>query len=403
MKAIALTNKGIEDISADEIKQYAEVTEVKPGIVLFDAEDLKQLLLLCYNLRSVSKIMLLLDNFKFKESPVDSIKKNLSSYNLNTWLNGTFSVVGEREGIHSFNSQELSQQISKLIKASAIHQRTNGRNSDGLPSVINNCGGDRSEHATCSTDRLSTTVIDKKHSAELDLKNPDTIFFFQVVNDEFYFGLDLCGIDLSKRDYRLFLGSDTLKGNIAFALLKLADYTSKKSLLNLFCRAGTIAIEAALLSSRRSPHFYRKENMLITRLVPEWESIIAKEDKKIVEDQFQIIALDDNFGSVQSAKKNAKVAGVLKQINFTKQDVEWLDVKYGKKSFDCIVSAPQNLTNLFFERTHFVLTDKGSLVLYVRKPIQNSLFDKYFGLEQDKIIFQGNEEYHALVFRKINS
>ena len=59
MKAIALTNKGIENISAAEIKEFTNLnTEIKDGFVIFDFNDFKDLFLLCYKGRSFNKIVL---------------------------------------------------------------------------------------------------------------------------------------------------------------------------------------------------------------------------------------------------------------------------------------------------------------------------------------------------------
>ena len=57
---------------------------------------------------------------------------------------------------------------------------------------------------------------------------------------------------------------------------------------------------------------------------------ISQYDKPI-ELRGQIISTDAHFAHISAAKKNAKIAGVVKQIQFSRKELEWLDTKLGKK------------------------------------------------------------------------
>ena len=62
MKGLAICYKGIEDISAKEISELIKAkTEIKEGCVVFDADNLEDLALLCYKTQSINRVLLLMD------------------------------------------------------------------------------------------------------------------------------------------------------------------------------------------------------------------------------------------------------------------------------------------------------------------------------------------------------
>ena len=67
MEGIALTQKGIEQISAKEIKEIINSdAEIKEFHIRFSIKNYKELCHLAYKAQSIERIMLLLDSF-----PVD--------------------------------------------------------------------------------------------------------------------------------------------------------------------------------------------------------------------------------------------------------------------------------------------------------------------------------------------
>jgi len=152
-----------------------------------------------------------------------------------------------------------------------------------------------------------------------------------VKDDDYFIGFDLTG-DLARRDYRIFLKSNSLRGNIAYAMLQIAGFTGKEMILDPFCRDGVILIEAALFAKNMSPHFYLKEKLIIDKKIAEGL------DKKIKNCKAHIICSDLNFGNVQNAKKNAKIAGVVQDIDFSRQELRYLFLKIPE--VDMIISVP---------------------------------------------------------------
>ena len=44
-------------------------------------------------------------------------------------------------------------------------------------------------------------------------------------------------------------------------------------------------------------------------------------------DKANIFAFDSQFRHIDAAKKNSKIAGINKNINFSRTEIEWLDTK----------------------------------------------------------------------------
>ena len=120
MKVLATTNKGMEDVSSKEVESLKGIkSTTKNGFILFELEKYEDVFEICYLSRSLTKIVVLLDNFSFEETPLDELKKRINNYNLKDFIEGQrFAVQGEREGTHSFNSAEIGNEISKLISSS---------------------------------------------------------------------------------------------------------------------------------------------------------------------------------------------------------------------------------------------------------------------------------------------
>lgn len=75
----------------------------------------------------------------------------------------------------------------------------------------------------------------------------------RIVDDYVTVSLDAGGELLHRRGWRTEAGKAPLRENLAACMLFLAGWTGQDALLDPFCGAGTIPIEAALLSLGRSP------------------------------------------------------------------------------------------------------------------------------------------------------
>ncbi|MBW2973231.1 hypothetical protein KY346_02470 [Candidatus Woesearchaeota archaeon] len=318
MKAIVLTNKGIEDISKKEIKELINAdAQIHEGFLTFEAEQ-KDLFVLCYKAQSLTKVIMVADD-------------------LNEYVkNKTFAVRS--------HEKELEIKIAEKIQG------------------------------------------------KVDLKNPDVTIY--AVNEKYY-GIDLTGEDLSRRDYRIFLGPESLKGTIAYALVRLSGYDSSKTLLDPFCRDGIIPIEAALYATKRSPNYFKKDKFAFLKIFPD---INLEKLDKIAEAKISVNASDAQMIHVNAAKKNAKIAGVNKQISFSRVMLKDIDLKFN--DVDCLATMPvQGKQEEFFKQAELVMKKNGKIVLIMRKDSEKyKEAGNKFKLSEERKVMQGKEEWTILVF-----
>ena len=166
MKALAITSKGIEDITALEIKELinAKTTE-KKGCVVFNAKKPEDLCLLCYKAQSVDKILLLFDSFKIKDNKkfFDELKNKIKKIDFSDWLDKklTFRVSCKKIN-SSISTEEICGNAGEFV--------------------------------------IDNIKKNRKYRQKVDLNSPNTIFFVYVIDDDCYIGIDFSGTELNKRE-----------------------------------------------------------------------------------------------------------------------------------------------------------------------------------------------------------
>ena len=126
--------------------------------------------------------------------------------------------------------------------------------------------------------------------------------------------LDLSGLPLHKRGYRVDGGIAPLRETLAATLLQEMMWRRKTPLHDPFCGSGTIAIEATLYAFNVAPGFGRRfalENLPIYN-EKRAEEIKAEEAAKIRTDvEVRITGSDIDNAAVERSKKNAEYACVM--------------------------------------------------------------------------------------------
>lgn len=126
--------------------------------------------------------------------------------------------------------------------------------------------------------------------------------------------LDLSGLPLHKRGYRVDSGIAPLRETLAATLLQEMMWRRKTPLHDPFCGSGTIAIEATLYAFNVAPGFGRRfalENLPIYN-EKRAEEIKAEEAAKIRTDvEVRITGSDIDDAAVERSKKNAEYACVM--------------------------------------------------------------------------------------------
>jgi putative N6-adenine-specific DNA methylase len=153
--------------------------------------------------------------------------------------------------------------------------------------------------------------------------------------DDAIIGLDTSGESLHKRGYRKLVSKAPITETLAAALIMLTPWKKDRILIDPFCGSGTIPIEAALLGLNIAPGLKRNFlGMTWDNIIAEkyWEE--AKEEARQIMDtetKLSIQGFDIDSDIINSARQNAKAAGVEEQIHFQQRPVKELTSpkKYG--------------------------------------------------------------------------
>jgi len=133
--------------------------------------------------------------------------------------------------------------------------------------------------------------------------------------------LDTSGETLAKHSYRKIPGKAPMLEALAASTIMATNWDKNSTFINPMCGSGTLAIEAALLATDKSPGFFRM-NYGFMHVMGYEEEVFFTERRKLKDKgkkalNFKIIATDLSADAVDIAQKNAKTAGVEHLIDFS--------------------------------------------------------------------------------------
>jgi len=132
--------------------------------------------------------------------------------------------------------------------------------------------------------------------------------------------LDTSGETLAKHSYRKIPGKAPMLEALAASTIMATNWDRNSTFINPMCGSGTLAIEAALLATDKSPGFFRM-NYGFMHIMGYQEEVFFTERRKLKDKGkkelgFKIIATDISADAVDIAQKNARTAGVEHLIDF---------------------------------------------------------------------------------------
>lgn len=188
------------------------------------------------------------------------------------------------------------------------------------------------QHTQFVAQRVKDGIVDrfKQRVGErpnVDRVEPDVRFYVVWQRNEVTLGVDLGGISLHQRGYRQQFGEAPLKEHLAAAMLMRAGWPkiakNQGFLVDPFCGAGTILIEAALMTANVAPGLlnlalgakaWKKFDHSL------WRDSISrartKADQGLSSEEPRFFGTDLDNRVIKAARHNARKAGVDHLISF---------------------------------------------------------------------------------------
>lgn len=138
--------------------------------------------------------------------------------------------------------------------------------------------------------------------------------------------IDTSGQTLSKHNYRRIPGQAPMLESLASATILASVWNKKSPFVNPMCGSGTLAIEAAMISTNRAPGLFR-DNYGFKHILG-FEDTFVEEEMTLLHNQvkevpgLKIIATDYSEDAINISRINAGAAGVADMIDFAVCDFE---------------------------------------------------------------------------------
>ncbi|TYO97087.1 putative N6-adenine-specific DNA methylase [Geothermobacter ehrlichii] len=152
---------------------------------------------------------------------------------------------------------------------------------------------------------------------------PEQQVVVRLHQDRMLLSIDSSGEHLHRRGYRRLQGKAPLRENLAAGMLLLAGWNGETPLVDPFCGAGTLPIEAALIAGRIPPGQMR------TFAFMHWPGYRAGLWKLLLDEARRhrrplpaalIVAGDSDAAVLDLARQNAETAGVGEAIAWSRND-----------------------------------------------------------------------------------
>jgi putative N6-adenine-specific DNA methylase len=202
---------------------------------------------------------------------------------------------------------------------------------DEYVSVVSRINTEHVNNSMFTSLKVKDAIVDRV--ADKTGSRPDSGKDRDRVVVQLYWKDDLCqlylntsGLKLTDRGYRKMPHTAPLRESLAAAIIMATGYDGSEPLICPMCGSGTLAIEAALIASKRAPGLLRSNYAFMHMKYfdePAWRQMRSEALKtsksrggKAGFKPARIIATDIDPKAVEAARKNAMTAGVSHLIDF---------------------------------------------------------------------------------------
>ncbi|MBE5743798.1 MAG: class I SAM-dependent RNA methyltransferase [Clostridiales bacterium] len=370
MKITVSAPSGLEGVVKKELYNLTgQDSQALNGRLTIDG-DIKTVANLNLNMRTASRVYILLGNFK--ATNFDELFEGISNIDLENYFDKVSKITVLS---NIFESKLNSVQAVKSVAKKAMCKRLEGFYGCNLKEIGAN------------------------HSVEISIRH-DYVSVY----------LNTSGEPLHKRGYRTSVGDAPIKENVAACMLYLSVWNKSKVLVDPFCGSGTIAIEAGMIAKNIAPGLNRDFDFLHFEKFDTsfYEDMLIKAKNDIVKvDKVSIFGYDIEESQVKLARMHAKKAGVSDAVFFGVKDV--CDFT-SRESYGVIVTNPpygerilsRNQVVSLYKTFGRVYSSLDNWSVYAITPVSD--FERLIGKKADKKrkIYNGQLEciYYSILGAK---
>jgi len=163
----------------------------------------------------------------------------------------------------------------------------------------------------------------------VDTDNPDVHFHLRIYRNRAIISVDVSGLALHKRGYRVSSCLTPMQETLAAAMVNLANWDKKTPVWDPMCGSGTILAELLMLYCNIPAQFLRKKFGFCN--LPDfdeeiWQKVKREEDAKITELPGALIfGSDKDPNAVRAAQKNLAMLPGGQKVSLKVQDFEDAD------------------------------------------------------------------------------
>ena len=243
---------------------------------------------------------------------------------LNLHLRTAYNVLYQLKQFECFSPDELYRNVKDLPWEELISPAE-------YFSVVGRINTEHIKNSMYANLKVKDAIVDR--IVEAAGSRPDSGKNKDNVVVQFYWQNNFCrlymntsGQKLSDRGYRKIPYKAPLRESLAAAIIMATGYDGSEPVVCPMCGSGTLAIEAALIASKRAPGLLRSNyGFMHLKYFDEqkWRQMRTEALKKsktrggkATFRPARIIATDIDAGAVEAARKNAMTAGVEHLIDF---------------------------------------------------------------------------------------
>lgn len=311
--AFAVTAPGLAPLAAQELTALGIIPESIDAAGVAFATELAGVARANLELRTASRVLVRVD--EFRAATFHELEKRTARIDWSRWLAPGRDV-----------SLRVTCRKSRLYHSGAVAQR--------VAAQLEGVGG-RISTGAGSADGASPDDREEDGDSQL--------LVVRILHDRCTISLDSSGALLHRRGYRQGAGKAPLRETLGAALLLASGWIPGTPLVDPFCGAGTLPIEAALMARRMAPG--RQRSFALERWPGVDASVIARirhesTGRELPSAAAMIVGSDRDAGAIADARDNAERAGVAADIQFEVRAVSSLAFPAGFSTMGAVVTNP---------------------------------------------------------------